>query len=286
MADSSSSSSGDGLLALPLFTQFHIALGFLGVTFGSLAILCRLPEVLLRGADLACRIVAQRHDGKEKHGSGNNVTRSSGLLEHLRRWDEWGKRLHGALGMLYLFFCLFMPVTSNWIWPRMGTPYMVLFFIASMYLALALGIAAIRLYRWVNQEFIAKALLQRQERQRQCPPETSRQEGEEEEGQDWTAGGATPRHVWLKYLHGVLMIYSYVMLVGAGQAFTSNGRVQGFPYSQNDSSTDSLLGRCFGRDLTASSKVPTWLKDLACGMGAYCAESSQTGGANPYAHGH
>ena len=82
------------------------------------------------------------------------------------------------------------------------------------------------------------------------------------------------------YVHGILLLYSWVMLLGAGQAFLSNSRVSGFPYPQNDPVTDSLVGRCFARNLLESS-APAWLTNLSCGLTSFCQESTQ-GGKNPY----
>jgi hypothetical protein len=39
-------------------------------------------------------------------------------------------------------------------------------------------------------------------------------------------------------------------IVGAGAAFSSNARTAGFPYPQSGTLTDSLIGRCYGRNLT------------------------------------
>lgn len=86
--------------------------------------------------------------------------------------------------------------------------------------------------------------------------------------------------MWLKYLHGFFLLYSWAMLVGAGNAFTQNNRVGGFPYSQGMEIIDSLHGRCWGRDLQ-SPAAPPWLAALKCGDGPMCAESI-FGGSNKY----
>jgi len=90
------------------------------------------------------------------------------------------------------------------------------------------------------------------------------------------------KHVWLKWLHGFLMFYSYVMILGAAGAFGSNARSRGYPYKKK--STDQLYGRCFGRNLNASApgyEVTSWLGNLQCGTGPWCTESA-TGGLNVY----
>ena len=74
------------------------------------------------------------------------------------------------------------------------------------------------------------------------------------------------------------------MIIGAGAAFTSNSRAGSFPYEQTDPTTDSLIGRCFGRNLTDSS-APGWLTCLNCGLGAYCQQSTRGGGTNSFCSG-
>jgi hypothetical protein len=86
----------------------------------------------------------------------------------------------------------------------------------------------------------------------------------------------------LKYLHAMFMTYSLVMLLGAGQAFLSNSRMNQFPYPSDEIVTDSLIGRCYGRNLVEPS-APSWLTALTCGLTSYCQESSR-GGPNPYYH--
>jgi hypothetical protein len=88
-------------------------------------------------------------------------------------------------------------------------------------------------------------------------------------------------YLFLKYCHSVLMIFSWVMLLGAGQAFLANARIHNFPYKQDDTVVDTLVGRCYGRNLI-SSDVPNWLKNLTCGITNMCQVSSRDGGDNPY----
>lgn len=97
---------------------------------------------------------------------------------------------------------------------------------------------------------------------------------------------AKPRHVWLKYLHAFLMFYSYVMILGAAGAFSSNARTKKFPYTPK--ATDQLYGRCFGRNLNETIdgiSVPGWLGSLQCGTGAWCLVSA-LGGENAFVTGH
>jgi len=97
---------------------------------------------------------------------------------------------------------------------------------------------------------------------------------------------STPlRHIWLKYVHGFLMFYSYVMILGAAGAFGSNARSHNFPYGHH--TTDQLYGRCFGRNLNDSAagySVPGWVAGLQCGTGVWCEESA-LGGQNPFVSG-
>jgi hypothetical protein len=85
------------------------------------------------------------------------------------------------------------------------------------------------------------------------------------------------KFVILKYIHSVLMIFSWVMLLGAGQAFLQNARVNGFPYEQSDAVTDSLVGRCYGRNLI-SPDVPQWLSNITCQFTSMCRKSSRENG--------
>lgn len=82
-----------------------------------------------------------------------------------------------------------------------------------------------------------------------------------------------------RYAHAILMIFSWVMLLGGGQAFLSNARQGSFPYPPGQLA-DSLVGRCYARDLTDAA-APSWLTSLHCGLGPICAESSvEPGGRN------
>ena len=76
----------------------------------------------------------------------------------------------------------------------------------------------------------------------------------------------------LKYAHGLIMVYSWVMLLGAGQAFLDNARTNGFPYPPGPL-TDSLVGRCYARNLQ-SPDMPSWLLNLTCGLGVMCQDLS------------
>jgi hypothetical protein len=103
-------------------------------------------------------------------------------------------------------------------------------------------------------------------------------------GMTRTPGAAPPkRFAWLRLLHAFFMLVSWYMIIGAGAAFTSNARLGAFPYAQADPShptTDSLIGRCFARNLT-DPQAPLWLSELDCGLGAYCSSSSR-GGSNSW----
>jgi hypothetical protein len=90
-------------------------------------------------------------------------------------------------------------------------------------------------------------------------------------------GGPVRKHVWLKYAHGALMVYSWASMLSTGWYMMR--AAHRFPFKPG-STADSLLGRCYGRDLRTPD-APAWLEDLQCGAGAYCAESSgPSGGAN------
>lgn len=244
--------------------------------------------------------------------------------------------MHSVSGGMFIICSMFMPITANWIWPRFGTPYEVVWFITSMFLAMLLGIACIRLRRYLLNMSPADDILASAK-----PIEADRTDGvglslsatggeiSTSEGNERSVGVAessnnmnlsthvglplsaadgeigsskdnergdkvvgsvsetmhiveksNKKYFALKYLHAIFMTYSLVMLLGAGQAFLSNSRMNQFPYSRDESVTDSLIGRCYGRNL-AEPSAPTWLSTLACGLTSYCQESSR-GGPNPF----
>ena len=190
---------------------------------------------------------------------------------------------------------------------------MVIFFIATMFISMGFGIICIKLFRYLNREYFAYALLDelatgmKGTASSPTPVVVGSADGVGE-GKTWdhveqqlngAANGdntkQTVTHVsqqhdrpslkylWLKYLHGFLMFYSFVMILGAAGAFGSNARVDGFPYNRGDE-TDMLYGRCYGRNLNDSS-IPTWLTSLSCGKNAWCnvqSAPSATTQSNPY----
>jgi len=253
-------------MTLSPYIHFHIGIGFTGVVFGGLALFIRAPDFLCCWQRFPSKI------------------------------QSCLKIAHTLFGQLYLLCCLFMPITSNWIWPRYGTPYEVIFFIATMYIAIVLGILCIRTYKFLNTQQNQTQVVRinvgsaskRPEEAEACEygnaptleGENNKEKNPVVETSETVA--TNYKHVWLKYLHSFFMIYSWVMLLGAGQAFLSNSRTKGFPYDpKTDADTiDSLTGRCFGRDLRDSS-APSWLTHLSCGMREYC-QVSVKGGENRY----
>lgn len=154
-----------------------------------------------------------------------------------------------------------------------------------------LGIICIRIYKYMNRHVFARALLEENESKPTPALDLLQIEGEPSSSYSATVSpvpnaekaqeleSLKPKYIWLKYLHTLFMVYSWVMILGAGQAFSSNARTH-FPYTQDDGVTDSLVGRCYGRNLTYPTS-PSWLTALQCGLGSFCAESTN-GGANPY----
>ncbi len=104
-----------------------------------------------------------------------------------------------------------MPITANWIWPRYGTPFVIIFLIVSMFLSLSLGIFTIKLFYYFNKQTKGKENNKDKEERLL----TNLLVNEEEKTNDYTSCNS------LKYLHGFFMIYAWVMLLGAGQAFLS-----------------------------------------------------------------
>jgi hypothetical protein len=221
------------------YIHFHIGLGWTGVAFGSIAWGLRVPGALF--------ILLRRSLPSQ------NIARTVSIL-------------HVIAGGLFLVCCIFMPITANWIWPRYGTPREIIYLIASMYIAIVIGLLCIRLYKFLSE---AKA--------------DTEVEGEAIVNEDQTGIEHRNRHlqftiipqtrrefllVFLKYAHALLMIYSWVMLLGAGQAFLANSRTNDFPYPPGPLA-DSLVGRCYGRDLQ-DPKAPNWLLNLTCGLGVMC----------------
>jgi hypothetical protein len=261
------------------FIQFHISIGWTGVAFGFLALALRVPDVL---------------------------NRWWGAPPCMRRTMEM---LHSLSGGVFIACSIFMPITANWIWPRFGTPKDVVWFITTMFLAMLLGIVCIRLRRFLllshSDEKLDSANTEEADR---CA--SSLQVGNDgglplavtdgaldsSDGNELSAGeGSSAMTVLiaessnkkyidlaLKYFHALFMTYSLVMLLGAGQAFLANSRMNQFPYPPDEIVTDSLIGRCYGRNLVEPS-APSWLTELACGLTSFCQESSR-GGPNSYYH--
>ena len=165
-----------------------------------------------------------------------------------------------------------VPVTALWIWPRYGTPDLIVHLISAMYAAIAVGVACIRLFKRLNRD----ALVALRSRRDAAAQELA---AVEEQASSEATEPPRLRHAWLKWAHGGLLLFAWIMLEGAGEAFSANARVSGFPYEKDDVS-DSLHARCYGRDLRAPD-APQWLTSLACGDGAICAQSV-TGGRNMY----
>jgi hypothetical protein len=156
-----------------------------------------------------------------------------------------------------------------------------------MYASIAVGLASIRTWKWLNADALA-ALAVAGKGMHQTPllqtDATNHAACDDGHAAAASAELAAPlRHAWLKALHGALFIYAFVMLLGAGQAFLGNARVHGFPYANlpgDATVVDSLHARCYGRDLRDSS-APAWLTALPCDLGEVCA-ASVNGGANKY----
>jgi len=89
-----------GFSDLPVYIQFHVAIGITAIMFAGFAIALKVPVP---------------------------------FAPQLRN------RLHPVMGYIYVMLSVFMPITSNWIWPRLGTPWMVIFFISTMFISMALG---------------------------------------------------------------------------------------------------------------------------------------------------
>ena len=263
------------------FIQFHISLGWTGVAFGFLALALRIPDLVNRWWTPPSGI--------------------KGIME----------MLHSLSGGMFIVCSIFMPITANWIWPRFGTPYEVVWFISSMFLAMICGVGCIRLRRYLllphhTDDNVSVNVKVSNETDRgtsssiqvgvmsdsdvELPLANTDGEIEFSGGNERSSGVDTSaetkicnkQYLVLKYLHAMFMTYSLVMLLGAGQAFLSNSRMNQFPYPRDEIVTDSLIGRCYGRNLV-ESEAPTWLSSLACGLTSYCQESSR-GGSNPYYH--
>jgi hypothetical protein len=103
-----------------------------------------------------------------------------------------------------------------------------------MYMSIVAGMICIRSYKFINRHDIAAALASQGRLASKGGIELVSPTGTDGAGAmvaaeagggavvDVSAPPAPPqlRHKWLKYLHAIFMIYSYTMLVGAGQAFT------------------------------------------------------------------
>lgn len=230
-------------MSISTYIHFHIGIGWTGVACGAVAMALRIPDFF-------------------------------GLMDAVpAKLAVMIRFLHGLLGGAFLVFCLFMPITANWIWPRYGTPTEIIYLIISMYVAIVGGIASIRLHRILSlkEKENGRAIVHSElgdEAQVENNEETPVQESR-------TLQMISSRCMLLfclKYGHAIFMVYSWVMLLGAGMAFLSNARVNGFPYIPG-TVTDSLVGRCYGRNLVMP-ETPGWLANLTCGFGVICVDKS------------
>ncbi len=109
-------------MVLNAYTNFHVGIGWTGVTFGFIALGLRICDFF-------------------------------NLMERLPMYYQ--KIIatgHTLFGGFYLLCCLFMPITANWIWPRFGTPKEIIYLITSMYLAIVGGISTLRIYKYINND--------------------------------------------------------------------------------------------------------------------------------------
>mmetsp|Transcript_15762 Transcript_15762/g.22498 ORF Transcript_15762/g.22498 Transcript_15762/m.22498 type:complete len:229 (+) Transcript_15762:77-763(+) len=221
------------------YIQFHVAIGWTGVAFGLVAMALRIPDFLciLKRIPIKFRI----------------------LIHYA----------HSICGGLFLICSLFMPISSNWIWPRYGTPHAIIFLIASMYISIVLGLISIRIYKFkVDNCSITGGHTTTRLNTSTCVSSgveildsvSTDLPNQQENSWSWW--------ILFKYAHAIFLIYSWVMLFGAGQAFLSNSRTRGFPYPPGEL-TDSLVGRCYGRNLQPPN-LEEWLRNLTCGFSAMC----------------
>ena len=109
--------------------------------------------------------------------------------------DKW-RRVHRVCGRAWMMSVYLMPVTAIWVKPWDVEWDFVAFFIFSMYITLIIGFSLIKLREVVK--------------------------------------GSRSRQI-LKYTHAALMIYSWIMLVGAGISFPF--RAANRVYGQNSTRT-------------------------------------------------
>ena len=109
--------------------------------------------------------------------------------------DHW-RRVHRVSGRAWLMSTYLMPVTAIWVKPWNVEWDFVAFFIFSMYLTLIAGYTCMKIREIVKGE---------------------------------------RARLILKCLHGILMVYSWIMLVGAGISFPF--RAANRVYTSNSSST-------------------------------------------------
>lgn len=109
--------------------------------------------------------------------------------------DKW-RRVHRVCGRAWMMSVYLMPVTAIWVKPWDVEWDFVAFFIFSMYITLIIGFSLIKIREVVK--------------------------------------GSRSRQI-LKYTHAAFMIYSWIMLVGAGISFPF--RAANRVYSQNSTRT-------------------------------------------------
>eukprot|EP00457_Paulinella_chromatophora_P011915 gb/GEZN01012082.1/.p1 GENE.gb/GEZN01012082.1/~~gb/GEZN01012082.1/.p1 ORF type:complete len:265 (-),score=18.92 gb/GEZN01012082.1/:255-1049(-) len=252
---------------LPVYTQAHIAIGLVGVGFGALALVLRLPSLLIQIWNLVSR----------------------------RRFPVWAytiassfKRFHALAGNIFVLAFMLMPTTANWIWPRFGTPKPIINLILVAIFSVFLGVICIRLYTWLTGDGqLSRSIapsspvveLSKRGQAENMYSGTTNTDPTEREAQLVFSGCAL--RSCLLVTHIFCMIFAWVSLIGAGQAFLGNARTV-YPYKRYPSDpseaalTDQLVGRCTGRDLK-DPLLPSWLLQLDCGFGPVCAESTNGG---------
>lgn len=89
-------SASSSFTDIPAYTKFHVAIGFTAVAFAAIAFSTKVLTL--------CGFVERRIPSR--------------LLAAMQI-------VHPIAGGGYVICAIFMPITANWIWPRLGTPTMV-----------------------------------------------------------------------------------------------------------------------------------------------------------------
>lgn len=122
-----------------------MSIGITGITLGYLAFIVRLPQVIISFIRLC-----QTQLG---------VPAAQQVPLKYTLYARQIAKTHQVFGLLFVAAYIFMPITSNWIWPRFGTPKEIVLLIIVSCICLFGGLTSIRIYSWRNSRKILETII-------------------------------------------------------------------------------------------------------------------------------